>query len=254
VPRIDRFLPLIDPLLILWDNHDMREVHTHGLVFEMEVGEAGRLFVTSLNHVGQENAAGRWLLNQWLNHLSTPVIPPRLDAATREATLARLVSELGRQSLPLHAEPWKFRPDPEQTGHTDGWFHVDWDDAKWDSIRVDAHWDGQGYGDLDKWGWYRTRVTLPNDWHSPRTYLNFTGIDDYADIYVNGQKVGTAGNIETKTTAFEERVSLDITPFVQDSRELQITVAVYDWYGAGGIFRPVTLSTTPVNQDPPILK
>ncbi len=84
--------------------------------------------------------------------------------------------------------------------------------------------------------------------------MNFTGIDDYAILYVNGVRVGTAGDLENRRTAFEDRVSFDVSKYVTAGSSLQISVAVYDWYGAGGIFRPVTLSTEPLSDNPPMLK
>ncbi|MGB7733127.1 MAG: hypothetical protein WBL72_05475, partial [Thermoguttaceae bacterium] len=57
VPDID-YLDGIDPILMLWDTHDLKTVKTHGLVFETRVGK-GRLLVSALRHAGRENAAGR---------------------------------------------------------------------------------------------------------------------------------------------------------------------------------------------------
>ena len=64
-------------------------------------------------------------------------------------------------------------------------------------------------------------------------------------VYVNGKKAGSGGDIATKTTAFDETKSHKITTLVKPGEEMTIAVHVYDWYGAGGIFRPVTLTTSP---------
>ena len=84
--------------------------------------------------------------------------------------------------------------------------------------------------------------------------MNFTGIDDYAEINVNGERIASVGEIETRRTAFEMRVSLDVSRFIEPGSELPIAVAVYDWFGAGGICRPVTLSTDALSASPSILK
>ncbi|HMO12834.1 MAG TPA: glycoside hydrolase family 2 TIM barrel-domain containing protein [Pirellulaceae bacterium] len=253
VSNMDHYLQRTDPLLLLWDNHDRRDVLTHGLVFSIDVGDAGHLFVSTLRLWGNTNAAGQWLGYQFFRQLvSSPA--PLTALAERMDNLAQFKAELERKILALHHRTWRFQPDPSVHGKEHAWFAVDFDDDAWGSIRVDRHWEGQGYSDLDGWGWYRLTVEIPEDWIATKTYLNFTGIDDYADIFVNGELVGTAGNIETKQTAFDERLSFDISRFVGPGRQLQITVAVYDWFGAGGIFRPVTLSTEPLNEAPPILK
>jgi hypothetical protein len=82
VPRVD-YLDQIDPLLVLWDNHDLKEVRTHALVFEARVG-AGRLFVSTLQHMGEGNVAGEWLLHVFLRHITTGPLPRhRLDDRRR---------------------------------------------------------------------------------------------------------------------------------------------------------------------------
>jgi Glycosyl hydrolases family 2, sugar binding domain/Glycosyl hydrolases family 2, TIM barrel domain len=252
VPNIESILPLTDPMVLLWDSHDMREVKTHGLAFRMDVGD-GRLLVTTLNHSGSTNSVGRWLLDKWIAQIENE-LPEPLPADVRASALARLESELNRQILPLHDSDWQFQPDPTEQGVAGRWFAPELDDSEWSKIRVDRHWEGQGHKALDHWAWYRRTVTIPNDWKSPTTYLNFTGIDDYADIYVNGDKIGSVGDIGKKETAFEARLSLDVSRWVAPGKPLQVTVAVYDWFGAGGIFRPVTLSTEPLSANPPILK
>jgi hypothetical protein len=71
VPDIG-YLDGIDPILMLWDTHDLKTVKTHGLVFETRAAK-GRLLVSALRHTGEENSAGRWLL---------PVLVERLNSAT----------------------------------------------------------------------------------------------------------------------------------------------------------------------------
>jgi hypothetical protein len=68
------YLEAIDPILMLWDTHDLKTVKTHGLIFETRASK-GRLLVSAVRHAGQENAAGRWLLSVLLNHLDSPAQP-----------------------------------------------------------------------------------------------------------------------------------------------------------------------------------
>ena len=60
---------------------------------------------------------------------------------------------------------------------------------------------------------------------------------------MNGQQVGTGGDPAKKLTAFEDRASHEITQAVKPGEHCTIAVRVLDWYGAGGIHRPVTLGT-----------
>ncbi|MEJ5251087.1 MAG: sugar-binding domain-containing protein [Armatimonadota bacterium] len=45
--------------------------------------------------------------------------------------------------------------------------------------------------------WYRTRFTVPTQMHGERFDLVFEGLDTFADIYLNGEKVGSAQNMFT---------------------------------------------------------
>lgn len=247
VPAIEHFREEILPLVLLWDNHDQAEIRTHAAAFVVKVG-AGRALVTTLNHGGPTNAAGHWLLQRWLDDLQTGDLP-----ATLPDLEPRLARELTRQGLVLHERNWKFQPDPNEAGQAAGWSQPDFDDRDWQELRADRHWEGQGFKELDHWAWYRLKLRLPNEWQGS-CFLNLTGADDYCDVYVNGVKVGSCGDIAAKRTAFEERASFDLTSHVRPGEEFVVAIAVYDWYGAGGLFKPMTISTQPLDQAPPMLK
>ena len=251
VPAIDHFLDAIEPRVLLWDNHDQRHVTTHGLAFDLPVGK-GRVLVSTLEH-GIDNAAGQWLLDQWLTELESYVPTPH-SLELGAVNLVRLQRELDRKGFAIHEQDWRFQPDPNVMGVTSGWEKPDFDDSQWKSIRANRHWEGQGYADLDKWAWYRLKIKLPDDWNSKACFLNLTGLDDYGDIYLDGQKIGSCGNMETKETAFEQRTSFDISKNVAPGKEFTLAIAVYDWYGAGGLFQPMTLSTEPIDVAPPMLR
>jgi hypothetical protein len=242
LPRLDPYLDQLDPLLLLWDNHDAKTTSTHGLVFETRIGR-GRLLVTTLNHAPRDNAAGRWLLKVFLDHLTAGPEPKRaLDADT----LARLREHLDAETLDLSQKPWRFRPDPDNRGLTLGWHRPNADDATpdWSDIRITAHWESQGHDRLDGWAFYRTTVDVPASWSGREVYVSFQGADDYYELYVDGQFAGSGGDIATKRTAFEDRTSHRVTPFITPGRRHTLAVRIYDWYGAGGLFRPVLLGTS----------
>jgi len=64
------YLKQVDPIVMLWDTHDIDRVKTHGLLFETRVGK-GKLMVSALRHDGPANAVGRWLLDVLVNYLQT---------------------------------------------------------------------------------------------------------------------------------------------------------------------------------------
>ncbi|HEY2784108.1 MAG TPA: glycoside hydrolase family 2 TIM barrel-domain containing protein [Fimbriiglobus sp.] len=241
IPNVT-YLKEIDPILLLWDNHDIREVRTHALAFSTRVGK-GRLLVSALKHDGDTNAAGKWLLGEFGHYLADG---PEPRNALSPATIAGIRNMLTEVKVELGGDrKWKFKPDPKNEGVTAGWHKPDFKDTAWADIKTNAHWEGQGYPNLDGWAWYRTTVTVPKAFAGKETYLRFTGVDDYYDVYVNGTKAGSGGDIPTKTTAFDETKTHKITSLVKPGEPITIAVRVYDWYGAGGIFRPVTLTTVP---------
>jgi hypothetical protein len=251
VPEIDAYLEHTRPLLLLWDAHDSDRVKTHGLVFEMPVGR-GWLAVSALDH---RSAAGEWLLAELLARLAQIAAP---SSATEQQAAAVLLSalraELAHRAIDLTARRWMFQPDPEARGAEQGWQRAAHDDGSWPEIGIDRHWDAQGHPALDGWAWYRLHLDLPADWPAGKAYLEFTGVDDAYMLYVDGEKVGSGGDIAARRTAFEERKSHDLGRFSRPGKRLAIAVAVYDWQGAGGIFRPVSLRATPPSAAPPILR
>jgi len=86
-------LESFDPILMLWDTHDLDKVRTHGVIFETRAA-SGRLLVSAARHAGTNNAAGLWLLDVLLDHLRTGE-PPRhaLSAEVWDDLRAKLHAE-----------------------------------------------------------------------------------------------------------------------------------------------------------------
>lgn len=250
VPRV-HYLAGLDPILMLWDTHDMKEVRTHGLVFETKVGR-GRLLVSAIRHGGPANAAGRWLLGVLLEHLRHGAEPRH---TLPDELWQEVKDKLSEDKLDLTERTWKFRPDPDVAGVAEGWSKPGLAmDDHWKDIRVGSAWEGQGFPNLDHWAWYRLAVRIPEHWRQREVYLSFEGVDDCYELFVNGALVGKGGDPVTKVTTFSERKSWKLTSLVKPGEEVVIAVRVYDWYGAGGIFRPVTLGTRPLTEKPDVIK
>ncbi|MBL8821466.1 MAG: beta galactosidase jelly roll domain-containing protein [Planctomycetia bacterium] len=242
IPNI-QYLTEIDPIVMLWDNHDIKEVKTHGLIFETAVGR-GRLMVCAINLEDNSVLAKRFLRNRLYAHLMDGP-PPR--NALKPETIARMRAKLNEKKLDLVTKSWQFMPDGRNEGLKLGWEKAGFDDAAWKQIKIGQHWEGQGHNALDGWAWYRLTVDVPKDWAGVPIYLNSEGVDDAYEIYVNGTRIGSAGDIPNKKTAFEDRTAHAIPPGVLKHGEKNvIAVRVYDWYGAGGIHRPMSLGNVPI--------
>jgi beta-galactosidase/beta-glucuronidase len=235
------FLDEVDPILLLWDTHDHGTVKTHGLVFETQVAR-GRLMVSVLRHDGTNNAAGRWLAAEFARHLAQDPAPRRgLSAELWAGFKARLKAD----RLPLTQQRWHFRPDPQAVGVKDGWAGRELDDSGWGEIQVGRHWESQGHEAVDGWAWYRLWVDMPERWRGRPVYLTFEGVDDCYELFVDGRLVARRGDPTTRVDTFNETFSHDLSAVLKPGTRALLAVRVYDWYGAGGIFRPVTLATVP---------
>lgn len=250
------------PILSLWDNHDLTSFRTHTLLWEASVG-SGKLLVCALDLIGKRTvetdnnarpnsagAAGKYLLAQLLTHLRrNDYLPKALLAADVEQLLAETV----QQQATLSRSPWRFRRLGPQERNSLVPLQEDTNGVSWQDIEITRHWDGQGHGDLDGWGIYRTRWAVPKSWNQQPLYVITTGIDDYFELYVNGQLIGTGGDIEKRETAFELRASFPIPRDISTGESLDIAIRVYDWQGAGGIFRPIFISTSELPPDRSLL-
>ena len=116
------------------------------------------------------------------------------------------------------------------------------------------HWESQGFPALDKWAWYRVEVEIPARWQGRPVYLSFEGVDDMYELYVDGRFVTRRGDLATKKDTFNEKFSHDLTALVRPGQTHVIAVRVHDWYGAGGIFRPVTLGTAAFSDQGELIK
>ena len=41
------------------------------------------------------------------------------------------------------------------------------------------------------YGWYRKNFNVPSNWNNKKVELEFEGVFQIADVYVNGEKIGT---------------------------------------------------------------
>lgn len=138
-------------------------------------------------------------------------------------------------------------------------------DSKWERVNVPHNWDQYyGYrrtkhGNLHGTAWYKKTLKLDKSAIGKRLFLYFEGVSSYADVWVNGKKVGEHKGGRTTFT-------LDITKAVFHDKENLIVVkashpsfiADLPWVCGGcsgewgfsegsqpmGIFRPVSLVIT----------
>ncbi|MFQ6133380.1 MAG: glycoside hydrolase family 2 protein [Armatimonadota bacterium] len=114
---------------------------------------------------------------------------------------------------------WQFCTDPEDALTLERLDVVGW----WRNIQVPSVWEAQ-FPDLvgyDGAAWYRRKVKLREEWRAGRVFLRFQAVDYFAEVWVNGQKVGEH---EGGYTPFEFDVSASVHP----AGENEIVVRVVD--------------------------
>jgi len=77
------------------------------------------------------------------------------------------------------------------------------------------------------------------------TSSRFQAIQSWWPQRFAGAQFARRGNLTTRKDTINETFSHDLTAVARPGEELTVAVRVQDWSGAGGIFRPVTLATTP---------
>jgi beta-galactosidase len=163
---------------------------------------------------------------------------------------------------------WKIRLDPDDVGVDEGWFSQP---ALFsDSILVPGTWQGQGFGTADTdyvWdfrietrtlratykgtGWYFLQFDVPEQWCANpdlNFWIAFGGVHPSAEIWLNGDKIGTNGipfapfALHCGETALLPKSNALIVRVHEENREL---ACAYNWQGNwSGLYRSVELVAT----------
>ena len=117
----------------------------------------------------------------------------------------------------------------------------------WDKIMVPGHWERQGYRHYDGFAWYRTTFELPTNVGKANLVLILGKIDDFDEVYINGELVGATNDHRRygRSYSYEQFRAYDIPEHVlQDKGLNSIEVLVQDIGNVGGIYEgPVGITT-----------
>lgn len=187
--------------------------------------------------------------------------PLRVVGATE--LVGKVVERAGNVDSRLFNSDWKFKrygfqPEGTRIEEPAGLELPELDDSDWVSLDLPHDWAIEGpfrielAGETGKLpykaiGWYRKHFDLPKSDNGKRIYLDFDGAMAYAEIWCNGEYVGT-------WPYGYNSFRMDITPYVKFGKENVVAVKLntekFDarWYSGGGIYRNVWLvKTEPVH-------
>ncbi len=121
----------------------------------------------------------------------------------------------------------------------------DFDDGAWRELAAGKHWENLGIEHYDGVAWYRRSIVGPEALRDHDVRLIFEGIDDSATVWLNGELIARFGDPETKTTVWLERSVAELGRRLRIGERNLIVARVVDHHGAGGLWKPVMLTTLP---------
>ncbi len=177
-----------------------------------------------------------------------------------------------KYKMSLNGE-WKFKWQTGIDGQPKNFFHPDFNDGEWDSVRVPSVWQMQGYGkpiylcssmppqvstvesqipkishEKNEIGFYRRKFTLPENFDGRRIILHFGAAKSALYVYVNGKYVGYSQGSMTPA-------EFDITDMICEGENtlaaklMRFSDATYlenqDMWQFSGIYREVYLVAEP---------
>lgn len=243
----------VDPILGFWETHDVPEVRFHLFAFATRVGK-GRLLATTWNlDLAGATSPVRMFVRQMLcDHLVDGPEPAR---ALAPATIAALRAQLTEKRIELPV--WRFRTDANDEGRAANWQDpkTDVTTADWRDLKAGSHWENQA-DDLKQYtgvAWYRVDVAVPADWQGLDARAVFEGVDDSFEAWLDGEPIGRFGDPATKTTVWLERQVAELGTRLRAGATNTFVLRVVDHAGAGGLWKPVFLTTAPAARGDPLL-
>ncbi len=89
-------------------------------------------------------------------------------------------------------DEWDFLIDPAEIGEIAGYYREGVLGGNWQPLKTTSlSWSDQGLHYYKGDAWYRTQVTIPEDFAGREIYLWFGGVDNFAKVWVNGELLGT---------------------------------------------------------------
>jgi len=247
----------------------MKKAHIHHLLLL-----AGSFLATCTLHAEEKP--------EWLDHKRLPEgveKPHATQVACPDAATARSIgvtSNAERVKSPWYRSlngNWKYHYSQTPSQRVADFAAPDFNDSTWTTIPVPSNVEMEGHGfpiyKNSHYPWkrpwapplipldepnntvsrYRTKFTLPADWNGRRTFLAFDGINSFAYVWVNGQKLGFTKDSRTLQ-------EFDISAVAKPGENL-LAVEVFRWsdgswledqdmWRMSGIYRDVYLFSKPV--------
>ncbi len=167
--------------------------------------DGGRTFYTSLGHLDDfhQPAFQRLLLNGIFWAAGLPVPPADMKTGT---ILPKIPGDEGR--------------------------------ADWTVLSVPGMWEAQQkkFANVDGFAWYRCEVKVPEAWKGRGGYLYVEKVDNAAECFINGAKIGVSGAMPPKYANGVENMHRYVIPptAIKPGEVNVVAIRVFDEGGSGG--------------------
>ena len=108
-----------------------------------------------------------------------------LDLSTQDGRKC-LAQTAGRATSPLVTCEWRYLQTGDELAD---YFSPDLDISNWHTMDIPQNWylAGLNYHDVI---WFRREFEASAKWHGCAAQLRFDGVDDFADVWLNGERLG----------------------------------------------------------------
>ena len=192
----------------------------------------------------QTHKAAKEALTKTIEYIEAA--PPDMWFMHRLGVIRTWLSDLGvdpallTMNLP---DIWRFKKDPSDVGLKEEWFAKD-ADSSWVDISTERAWTSQGHN-YHGAAWYRTPFVLPDKVleNGQKLALFFGAVDGYADIFLDGVKIGEQKKPPAQmwNMPFSIPLPADMTP----GKTYQLVVRVEKKSFAAGIWKRVSIGKQP---------
>lgn len=138
------------------------------------------------------------------------------------------------------SKQWSFKTDPDDKGIVLGWMKAQYSDTDWSLLDADRWWQEQGYSDYHGVAWYRKVFNCPQLNETDKLLLYFGAVDGDAEVYLNGDKIGTH-DLGEGAQNWDKPFYFDISDSVKKNKKNTLVVRVRKMYAMSGIFKGVRM-------------
>jgi len=126
--------------------------------------------------------------------------------------------------------------EPPNKGFEDGWHQKEFDDSKWESMKLPKLWQFDGK-EFNGCFWFRKEVQIPNEWVGHEIEVSVGACDKSEYTYVNGNLVGSMLFADDRNAWCANR-KYSVSKDINNNSVIQIAVRVISMINGGGMTGP----------------